>query len=138
MSSNSTYLGDTFAGGVVSMARGCKASISLVRKGVWSFEDLDAWLEACITNDPKYRAEGVKTIKDVAPFKMPLVNATPEGKAAYINSQTAAMLAELEAMKACNQEQFSGTSAPRYREEDFLRLSEKYGLGHNAVVNFLS
>lgn len=61
----------------------------------------------------------------------------PEQRAAFINSQTACMLVELEAMRAANRERESNGFSPAYGEDEFLALITRYGLHHNAVVSFL-
>lgn len=62
---------------------------------------------------------------------------TPEQRAAFVNSRVACMLAELEAMKAANEERLADGMALAYDYKAFSDLPDVYGLGHNAVVSFL-
>lgn len=59
---------------------------------------------------------------------------TPEQKAAFVMSQTACALAEIEAMKAANTERERAGYALAYGEESFLAVIERYSIGHNAVI----
>jgi len=52
--SNPRYLGDTFAGGIASMSRHSLAAIELIRRGQWTLDKMERWLNAVISNDPKY------------------------------------------------------------------------------------
>jgi hypothetical protein len=63
---------------------------------------------------------------------------TPEQQAAYIISQSACMLAEMEAMKATNAMPFAGTQTILYSPADFEALPTKYGVHHNAVVGWFT
>jgi hypothetical protein len=63
---------------------------------------------------------------------------TPEQQAAYINSQVACMLAELEAMKARNALTQSLGLSQVYSEADFLALPDKHGVHHNAVIGYFT
>lgn len=56
---------------------------------------------------------------------------------AYINSQTASALIELEAMKSANSERERHGEAPAWGEGEFLSLIDKYQLSHNAVITNL-
>jgi hypothetical protein len=56
---------------------------------------------------------------------------------AYINSQTASALIELEAMKTENNERDRHGHAPAWSEGEFMSLIDKYQLGHNAVMTNL-
>ena len=60
-----------------------------------------------------------------------------EERIAYINSQTAAMLAELEGMKIANAERANQNYAPAYDEKAFMDLPVRFGLSHNQVVSYL-
>jgi hypothetical protein len=60
---------------------------------------------------------------------------TDEQKAAFVNSQTACMLVELEAMKAENAARAAGGDAPAYGVSAFHGLIDRYNLGHNAVMS---
>jgi hypothetical protein len=59
---------------------------------------------------------------------------TEEQKAAYVNAQTACALIEMEGMKALNLERDRRGHSLAYTEEDFLKVIEKYGIHHNAVM----
>lgn len=61
---------------------------------------------------------------------------TPEQQAAFIQSQTACMLAELEAMKAENEAAMAMGFALVHEGPAFRALPDKHGVGHNAVVGF--
>lgn len=61
-----------------------------------------------------------------------------EQRATYVKSQIAAAMIELEAMKAENQCRQVEGLPPAYREDTFLLLIDKYGLGHNAVLAYLA
>jgi len=58
-------------------------------------------------------------------------------RVAYINSQTAAMLARLEAMKAANRERDRHGFALAYGEDAFNKLADEFGLGCNSVMAYL-
>lgn len=65
---------------------------------------------------------------------------TPEQQAAFVASQTACALIEMEAMKAANVA-FDARNRgpwdkamPRHTETDFKALIDKYGIHHNAVI----
>jgi hypothetical protein len=60
-----------------------------------------------------------------------------EERIAYIHSQTAAMLAELEGMKIANAERANQSHAPAYDERAFMDLPTNFGLTHNQVISFL-
>lgn len=63
---------------------------------------------------------------------------TPEGRAAFINSQVACAQIEAAGMVAENTRRASLGQSNAYGEDDFERLIHKYGIHHNAVVTFLS
>ena len=63
---------------------------------------------------------------------------TDEQKAAFIQSQTACMLAELEAMKAENKERRMRGLSDAYNAQAFSDLADHFGLGHNTVVSFFA
>ncbi len=63
---------------------------------------------------------------------------TPETKAAYIQSQVACALLEMEAMKALNMERDHRQQALAYDEEAFLAVIQKYGIHHNAVLTVIA
>jgi hypothetical protein len=56
---------------------------------------------------------------------------------AYIQAQVAAATIEVEAMKATNRVRWQQNQALAYTEEDFIKLIDKYGLGHNQVIENL-
>ena len=56
---------------------------------------------------------------------------------AYVMAPTAAMLADLESMKAANMEREHRGESLAYAEEDFSNLILKYGLYHNAIGEIL-
>jgi len=59
-----------------------------------------------------------------------------EGKQlAYVQSQTACALIEMEAMKAANDVARSKGCEPKYTEKDFRDLIGTYGIHHNAVMS---
>jgi hypothetical protein len=57
--------------------------------------------------------------------------------AAYVNAQVACALIEMESMKVANQERMAQGHAFAYGEDAFLALIEKYGIHHNATVQYL-
>lgn len=59
----------------------------------------------------------------------------PEQAVAFLQSQTAAMLAELEAMKVENQMREAEGKAFAYGPEAFLELPVRYGLDHNSAYS---
>jgi hypothetical protein len=59
---------------------------------------------------------------------------TAEQKVAYVNAQTAAMLAELEGMKVTNLERQMADQAMAYGEDKFRELPDQYGLRHNQIL----
>lgn len=58
-------------------------------------------------------------------------------KAAYIISQAACALIELEAMKAANSERQQRGESDAYGEKAFMELQNKYVISHNAVLSYL-
>ena len=56
---------------------------------------------------------------------------------AYIQTQVAAATIEVEAMKATNKVRWQQNQALAYTEEDFIKLIDKYQLGHNQVIENL-
>jgi hypothetical protein len=61
-----------------------------------------------------------------------------EENAAFINSQTACALIEMQGMVAANTLREDQGHTIAYDESAFLKLIEKYGIHHNAVLNRLS
>lgn len=59
-------------------------------------------------------------------------------KAAFIMAQAACASIEAVGMVATNQEYVAAGRPPPYRETDFERLINKYGIHQNAVVTFLN
>jgi len=57
---------------------------------------------------------------------------------AYVNSQIASFYAELEAMKSENSSRERRNYSPAYVYDDFVRLIDKYQLGHNNVITNLN
>lgn len=61
----------------------------------------------------------------------------PYQEAAFLMSQTACMLVEMEAMKVANVEREQRGLSPAYNEGHFQELIEKYGAHHNAALTTL-
>lgn len=61
---------------------------------------------------------------------------TDEQKAAFIFSQSICALAEIEGMKAENKYRERRGEATAYNEKSFFDVIDKYGIHHNAVVQF--
>lgn len=61
-----------------------------------------------------------------------------EHKPAFVIARSVAAYAEIEAMKAANKERDRNGYALAYGEEAFIAVIDKYGLGHNSLVSFLS
>lgn len=59
---------------------------------------------------------------------------TPEQTAAFIQSQTACAMAEIEAMKAENTMRALQDFSPAYNETSFRAVPDEFGIGHNSVV----
>jgi hypothetical protein len=59
-------------------------------------------------------------------------------RAAYIQSQVACALIEMEAMKAANWMREMQGHTIAYGEEAFNNLVVKYGIGHNDVIGYLN
>ncbi len=57
-------------------------------------------------------------------------------KVAFIQSQTVCALAEIEGMKAENQQRVCRGEYPSYTAEEFFAVPGKYGMAHNDVVMF--
>lgn len=58
---------------------------------------------------------------------------SPEQKAAYIYAQAVAASIELEMMKAHNAESLRNERPLEYSPDDFYKIIDRYGLGHNAI-----
>lgn len=61
---------------------------------------------------------------------------TPEQKAAFIQSQVACAQAEIAAMQAENAMRAVLGQSMAYEESDFTAVPLRYGIHHNAVVEF--
>lgn len=57
---------------------------------------------------------------------------------AFVQTQTACMLVELEAMRVANAERAHRGMAYAYGEDAFMALIDKYGCGHNAALMTMS
>ncbi len=57
---------------------------------------------------------------------------------AFVNSQVACAMIEMEAMKASNTNREMRGEAIAYAEEAFIALINKYGIGHNTVIETLN
>ena len=60
-----------------------------------------------------------------------------EQRLAYINSMTVCAQIECAGMVAENKQREAVGSSMAYVEEDFLKLPDKYGIHHNAVISYL-
>ena len=62
----------------------------------------------------------------------------PEQRVAFINTQTALFLAEIESMKAENQFRIQQGLTVAYTEREFNSIIQKYEpiIGYNAVIEF--
>lgn len=58
-------------------------------------------------------------------------------RVAFVNSQVACMLAELEAMKLANELDIKAGRPLTNHPADFQNLDARFGLGHNTVVQYL-
>ncbi len=63
--------------------------------------------------------------------------ATVEATATYVNSQVACAMIEAMGMQAENMQRDALGNSMAYDEDAFMRLLEKYGIHHNAVVTML-
>lgn len=59
---------------------------------------------------------------------------TPEQAASYVYAQSVAAMAEIEGMKAMNEERRMQGYSIAYDEQSFLDVIQSYGLHHNAIV----
>jgi hypothetical protein len=62
---------------------------------------------------------------------------TPEEKSAYIISQAACAIIEAMGMMAENAHKLNVSDYVPYGEEAFIALADKYGIHHNAVIEYL-
>lgn len=62
---------------------------------------------------------------------------TPECRAVFIQSQATSAMIEAMGMQAENEQRKINGESLAYREEHFVELINKYGLGHNSVITFL-
>jgi hypothetical protein len=60
-----------------------------------------------------------------------------EERVAFIQSQIACMMAEMEAMKAENAAAALAGQFPVHGSGAFEALPDRFGLGHNAVISYL-
>jgi hypothetical protein len=60
---------------------------------------------------------------------------TPEQAAAFVQSQTACALSEIEAMKAENRLAVVQHYTAPYNEAAFRAVPDQFGIGHNSVLN---
>jgi len=58
-------------------------------------------------------------------------------RVAYINTQVACMLAELEGMKAVNHIREMKGESLAFDDRDFMRLQDKYQFATNDVIQYL-
>ena len=63
---------------------------------------------------------------------------TPEQKAAFINAQAVAATAEIEGMKAANYMSEINENIHEFRQEDFMAVINKYGIGANFISIFFN
>ena len=61
-----------------------------------------------------------------------------EMKVAYINAQIVCAQIDLAAMQALNAERLANGHTIAYDEAAFLALHDKYCIGHNAVIGYLT
>jgi hypothetical protein len=62
---------------------------------------------------------------------------TTEEKVAYIQSQTACALLEMEAMKVENLQRINQGLSVAYGEDAFMKVISNYGIGHNSVLQLI-
>lgn len=55
-------------------------------------------------------------------------------KAAFVFAQSVSALAKIEGMRAENMVRTNQGRDPIYRAQEFERVPEEYGLGHNAIL----
>lgn len=58
-------------------------------------------------------------------------------KAAYVIAQAVCALAEIEAMKAENKQREIEGNSPAHNYDAFFEVTNKYCIGHNAVIGHL-
>lgn len=58
-------------------------------------------------------------------------------KVAFIQAQTVCAMAEIEAMKAANRVRQDQGYSDAYGEDDFRQVPDNFGIGHNAVIEYL-
>ncbi len=63
---------------------------------------------------------------------------TPEQQVAFVQSQVACLLVELEAMKAANMEREHRGEAIAYGEDAFRELLGRYTVQHNDVLTYFN
>jgi hypothetical protein len=62
---------------------------------------------------------------------------TPGEKVAFINSQVACALIEMESMKAANRDRQSRGESDAYGEEAFMNIINEHRIGWNDVIGYL-
>lgn len=60
-----------------------------------------------------------------------------QARIAFIQTQTACCLAEMEAMKAANAARQQNGLSLAYGEDAFMALPAQYGIHHNQVIEYL-
>jgi hypothetical protein len=63
---------------------------------------------------------------------------TPEQQAAYVIAMAACVNAEVAAMQAENAVAIAAGNVPVFRSQDFLDMTVRYGIHHNAVVGMFT
>ena len=63
---------------------------------------------------------------------------TPEQKAAFINAQAVSALARIAGMQADNAYRIQANVAPYYNMDDFNKVPDEFGLGHNTLISFFA
>ena len=63
---------------------------------------------------------------------------TEAGAAAYIQSQSACAMIEAMGMQAENQQRAVEDKSMAYTEEDFEKLLNRYEIGYNSAMHYLS
>jgi len=59
-------------------------------------------------------------------------------RAAFVISQSICCMAEMEAMKAENDARARRGYTQAFTSNQFMELPDKYGLGHNTIIQFLN
>lgn len=61
-----------------------------------------------------------------------------EGRIAFVNAQVVCALAEIAAMQAENNERERRGEAAAWNFTHFMAVQDKYLIGHNAVISYLT